>query len=263
MSSPNVGRPQPDGAVVLVDVAARAQLLERPLDRAGLAQRGAPTTRCRSGPRSAPGSPRSAPASPRSPPSPSVSRSSAVTPAAASSLGQLDDVIAGVAVLGRLLTRASARRSSAANSSHLGAGVVEVVLALDRVPAVLEHPRERVAVGGAAAAGGGHRPGRVGAHELDQDPLAPRRLRCAPSRSPAASSGGDRLAVPAIGEEEVEEAGARRPRSARRSAAEGAIELGAQPLGDLARRRARPPARAASPRWSSSRRARASAGARG
>ena len=38
-SSPNVGRAQPDGAVVLEDVALLAQPLDGALDRAGLVQR--------------------------------------------------------------------------------------------------------------------------------------------------------------------------------------------------------------------------------
>ena len=97
-------------------------------------------------------------------------------PRSASSVAELADVLARVAVLGRLVAL-HPRRDRLGEQPHLGAGVVDVVLALDLVAASLEQPRQRVAVGRAAGARRGHRAGRVGAHELDQDPLAPRRRR--------------------------------------------------------------------------------------
>src|SRR6185503_15523398 len=69
-------------------------------------------------------------------------------------VGELLDVFALVAVLGRLFApRAGLDRRG--EPAHLAALVVEVVLALDRVAGEREDPRERVAVGGVAAAGSG------------------------------------------------------------------------------------------------------------
>ena len=88
-----------------------------------------------------------------------------------SSCGQLGDVLAVVAVLGRLLPapRGLDRRAEAL---HLGAGVVVVVLALDRVARELEQPRDRVAVRGVPRRGDRDRPRRVRGDHLDLDALA-------------------------------------------------------------------------------------------
>ena len=232
-----LGRAQPDRAL-----AARRRA--RAPRSSSSARSTAPDSRRRAlrrpgvvvGRRSAPGSPRSARASPRSPAASSASRSSGSTPARRE--------------LGRPARRRTRPRSrpraarspriraaiDSANSSHLGAGVVEVVLALDLVAGALEQPRQRVAVGGAAAAGGGHRPGRVGAHELDQDPLGRSRGR-PPSRSPAASSAAVASRCQRSERKTLRKPG---PATSIRSAlvAEDPLELVAQPLGDLARRRA-------------------------
>ena len=164
-------------------------------------------------------------------------RSSASRSAGPSALGgelarELVDVVALVAVLGRLRRRASAPRSTR-RSADLAAGVVDVVLALDLVAGELEQPRERVAVGGVAAARRGQRPGRVGGDELDEDPLG---LAAAPGRRARRRrrAGRRRPPVPAVGEEEVDEARARRPRPGR-AAARRAAELLGEPLGDRAR----------------------------
>ena len=85
--------------------------------------------------------------------------------------------------------------------------VVDVVLALDTVAGELEHPRERVAVGGVPPAGGGQRAGRVGADELHQDRARPCRRRRARS-APLPANRGERGPEPRLGQEQVEEAGA-------------------------------------------------------
>ena len=63
--------------------------------------------------------------------------------------GELDDVLAVVAVLGDLAALAD-REDRRAEVLHLGARVVEVVLARDPLAAGLEHAREQVADEGAA-----------------------------------------------------------------------------------------------------------------
>ena len=173
--------------------------------------------------------------------------------------GQLSDVLALVAVLGRLLA-ARASHDRRAEAGDLPAGVVEVVLALDRVALEAEQATQRVAVGGVAAGGGGQRAGRVGGDELDLDLL--RRVGRAAAEAVARRQHVRRGAgVPVVGQEDVQEAGAgdldvvdlraqawpaARRRASRRSRA-------AAPSGR---------ARAASRRWSRSRRSRPSSGAR-
>ena len=192
---------------------------------------------------------------------PSASRSSGSIPSAAIRSRQLDDVLAPVAVLGRLLAR-HAGGDRVGEAVDLGAGVVDVVLALDLVADRLQQAHQRVAVGGVAAAADVQRAGRVGGDELDQDPL--RRLDRGRAEVVAGGDqGGQRAPVPGVGEEEVDEAGAGDldPLEAA-GAAEVPLQLG---LRGARRRRAgcRPAAPpAASPRWSCSRRARASAGGR-
>ncbi len=85
-------------------------------------------------------------------------------------LRELGDVVAVVAVLGRLLAAAH-RVDRRAEAVHLGAGVVVVVLALDRVTGEGEQPRDAVAVGAVACRGDGHRAGRVRRHHLDLNAL--------------------------------------------------------------------------------------------
>ena len=255
-----LGCAQPDRAFALVDVAALAQLLDRALDRARLAQRALRGPACRSARRSAPASPRSARASLGRR---DLERLEVVRVRALGGElgGELGDVVARVAVLGRLLA-AHPGRDRRGEQAHLGAGVVDVVLALDLVAGCAR-----------AAAPASRRRRRRGRSPTVTGPVGlaltnSTRIRSggsatlAPSRSPAASIPAAARAVPAVGEEQVEEAGAGDldPLDA---AAEASLELDPQPLGDLPRRRAQRSAPAASPRWSSSRRARASAAARG
>ncbi len=114
-----------------------------------------------------------------------------------------------------------------------------------------------------AAAADVQRPGRVGGDELDQDRARARRS----GRGPRSLAGSARRAiaraVPGVGEEEVDEAraGDLDPLDAVADA-ELALELGAEPGGDVARAFAERRRRAASPRWSCSRPARAWAGGR-
>jgi len=118
--------------------------------------------------------------------------------------GEVGDVVAVVAVLRRLLP-AGTGADRLAEAPDLAAGVVDVVLALDGVAGELEHPRERVAVGGVAARGDGDRPRRVRRHELHEDPLG--RLGDAGAvRVAGVEDVGERVAHPGVGHEEVEEA---------------------------------------------------------
>ena len=176
--------------------------------------------------------------------------------------GELGDVVARVAVLGRLLA-AHPGRDRLGEQPHLGAGVVDVVLALDRLAGALEQPRQRVAEGRAAAARR-RSPGRSGWRSRTR-PGSARRLLGGAGAEPLA--GGERSRPRRRGASESARKRLRKPgpatsirstlRPRRRSSST------AQPLGDLARRRAQRSAPAASPRSSSSRRARASAAARG
>ena len=193
-----LGRPQPHRALALVDVTVAAQRLERVLDPARLAQR----------PLGGPGVEADAealqrrldPGPHRLGPEP-LEPVEVVGPGAFGGElgGELGDVLALVAVLGRL-GAPHPGRDRLGEHAHLGAGVVEVVLALDPIAAELEQARDRVAEGRPAAAGGGHRAGRVGAHELDQDalgrvggaraePLAERRAARRPPRDASGRRG--------------------------------------------------------------------------
>ena len=256
-----LGRPQPHRALALVDVPAAAQLVERVLDPARLAQRALRRPGVEADAEALQG---------RLDPGPHRLGPEALEPlevvgagAVGGELGgELGDVLALVAVL-RRLGAPHPGGDRLGEQPHLAAGVVEVVLALDLVAAAgSSSARDRVAEGGAAAAGGGHRPGRVGAHELDQDALGRARPRWRPSRSPAASSSAtasrcqrsERKTLRNPGPGDLDPLGAR---------AEDPVELG-RAGARRPRAAARPrPARAASRRWSSSRRARASAVARG
>ena len=173
--------------------------------------------------------------------------------------GQLGDVVALIAALGRILA-ARPRPDRRAEQLDLGAGVVEVVLAVDRVAVEAQQARERVAVGGVAAARRGQRAGGVGGDELDVQPLG----RLGPAAAPGVAGRqhlGRRVRVPGVGEEEVQEA---RPGDldALDRRAEPSAQRVAEALGDRPRRLRRGRAPAASPRWWSSRRSPPCAGAR-
>ena len=148
---------------------------------------------------------------------------------------QLGHVVALVAVLGqRLATGAGADRL--AEAVDLGAGVVEVVLARNRVAGLLEDPRQRIAERGVAAGRGGQRAGRVGGDELEDHLLGLLR-RPGAERVAGLQQGLQRADEPVLGQEDVEEA---RPGhlDALDPLAQPPGQLAGQPLGDLARRRA-------------------------
>ena len=172
---------------------------------------------------------------------------------------QLADVVADVAALGHLLA-ARPRADRLPELLDLGPGVVEVVLARHRVAGEAEHARQRVAVGGVAAAGRGQRARRVGRDELDVDPQ--RRRRAAAAVAVAGREHPvERADVPGVGEEQVQEARAG-DLDALERLAEAVAQRAAQPLGHLARRRLEHAAPARAPRWSRSRRDRPAWGAR-
>ena len=132
-----------------------------------------------------------------------------------STLRQLGDVRTLIAVLRRVLP-APDRLDRGAEAIHLRAGVVVVVLALDRVARVREDARDRVAVGPVPSRCDGDRPGRVRGHHLHLHPLGGIReaaavglprledLRAAPRRTTRARARGSRSP-------------GRRPRPARRA----------------------------------------------
>src|SRR5439155_3456957 len=120
---------------------------------------------------------------------------------------ELRDVVAPIAVLGRLLPT-SRRLDGLAEPVHLRAGVVVVVLALDLVAGEGEQSRDGVAVGAVARRRDGDRPRRVRGHHLDLDPL----LRLGPATAGALAGVEDRAQStrePGVGEKGVDEAGAR------------------------------------------------------
>ena len=165
------------------------------------------------------------------------------TPAAASSSGvfdagvrdlrgQLGDVVALVAVLGRLLA-ARAGEDRLAEPLDLAAAVVEVVLALDRVAVRARgsaRARRRTPRGGRTRPSAGRsgwprrtRPGRA------------RRARRAPNASPAASTSSTAARYQASVRNRLRKPG---PATSTRStrAAEPVLQRRAEPLGDRARR---------------------------
>ena len=123
--------------------------------------------------------------------------------------GELGDVRALVAVLGRLLP-APDRLDRGPEALHLRAGVVVVVLALDRVAGVREDARDRVAVGAVPGRRDRDRPGRVRGDHLDLhalDRVARTRRRSArpprespPSASPYQAGASQRLTKPGPGD---------------------------------------------------------------
>jgi len=90
---------------------------------------------------------------------------------------------------------------------HLPSGVVDVVLAPDRVARGLEDPRQRVAIGGLAAVTDVHRAGRVSRHEFDQHAMRLRQRAAAPACAEFVHA-REFLQVQVLGEPEVDEAGA-------------------------------------------------------
>src|SRR4029077_15595823 len=82
--------------------------------------------------------------------------------------GKLADVGAVVAVLGHGATRRE-RQDGATEGAHLGAAVVEVVLAGDAMTGALEDAAEQVADEGATGVPDVQWSRRVGRHELDVD----------------------------------------------------------------------------------------------
>ena len=93
---------------------------------------------------------------------------------------ELQDVGALVAVL-RRLTPGRRRPDALGEGAHLVAAIVDVVLARDAVTLRFEQARDRVPEDRVAPAGHGHGSRRVGAHELDVDPLARGRRRSPPA----------------------------------------------------------------------------------
>ena len=118
----------------------------------------------------------------------------------------------------RGVLRPRARLDRLAQEPDLVAGVVEVVLRVHRVPVVFEDPRQRVSVRRVPPAGRDQRPGRVGRHELEQNPLGPLRPAGAEPRT-RVEHGVQRPPVPVVGQHQVQEA---RPRDL------GSVELLAQ-----------------------------------
>ena len=119
-------------------------------------------------------------------------------------LGDLGDVLPGIAVLRRRLVPARGEQRPA-EPVDLGAVVVEVVLAGDDVAGRLEQPRERVADRRPPGAGQGDRAGRVGRDELDVHLLLLARLGAAVRRAGGDDVVGD-LALRSGVDADVEEA---------------------------------------------------------
>ena len=102
-------------------------------------------------------------------------------------VGHLDEVLALVAVLGRLAA-VVAREERRAEQVELVAGVVQVVLAVHVGALRGEQVRDRVADGDPAAAARVQRTGRVGRDELEVDPRAGEIASPWPYRCPAATT---------------------------------------------------------------------------
>ena len=122
--------------------------------------------------------------------------------------GHVDEVLALVAVLGRLLA-AVARVERVAELVELRARVVQVVLAVHLGALRGEQVRDRVADRDPAPAAGVQRAGRVGRDELEVDRAGRRAPSSGRSRSPAVDDVTHDVVQPRGREEEVEEAGAR------------------------------------------------------
>ena len=254
-----LARPQPDRALAVVDVAAPAQLRRSPPRSCRPRAASAPRTRCRSGPRSAPGSPRSVRASPRCRAGRGprgrpgrLRRRQARRPAPPRTrLGTRPRAARRPACAPRSTPR-SARTWPPTSFSRYSRSTWWPASSSSRAsesPYAAPRPAATVSgpVGLADTNSTSTRSGRSG---------VPR-----PKASPASSRAARLCAVPAIGEEEVHESRARDLDSL------GAVGQAGRPAPRAAARRsraapARAPARAASRRWWSSRPARAWAGAR-
>src|SRR4029077_9586392 len=119
-----------------------------------------------------------------------------VDPLGGDRLAQLGHVLAFVAVLGQLFSLHPGG-DRAGEVGDLGAGVVDVVLALDLVTDRAQQSHHRVTVGRAATAADVQRAGRVGGNELDHD------LFRRPGRGRAevltrADEAGERAPVPGV-----------------------------------------------------------------
>ena len=120
--------------------------------------------------------------------------------------GPVAHVLAVVAVLGRLLALGPGRQRGRV-VEHLGAAVVQVVLAGDHVAGALEQPHHGVAIAGVAAVASVQGAGGVGAHPLDVDAAALAEV----GAGVAVGAGGEDLAQqvvqPRVVQPEVHEAG--------------------------------------------------------
>ena len=148
------------------------------------------------------------------------------------------DVLALVAVLRHRLGPPCRAARESANSSHLPAPVVDVVLPVDLVAAPLEDAAQGVAVGRPPAAAGVERAGGVGADELDVDPLAAAQVVAGVARRrPPSTTWRSTSCSQASVEAEVHEPGPghRRPRP--RSGGGSAVEPVGDGGGQLAGRR--------------------------
>ena len=149
--------------------------------------------------------------------SPTRTRSSASTssPSSACSNGRhVDEVLALVAVFGRLPALV-ARVERVPELAELLAGVVQVVLPVHRGALRGEEVGDRVADRDPATPARVQRPGRVGRHELEVDPRPCERRRRSRNRSPRRDHRPQHVGEPRRREEEVEEARARRSRPGR------------------------------------------------
>ncbi len=173
----------------------------------------------------------------------------------------LDDVLAGVAVLGQRRTGLAGRQRRR-EVGHLGAAVVEVVLTRHLVARTgLEHPGQRVAVGCAPPVAGVQGTGGVGADELDVDRRAVAQVEPGEVVDALVDDVAEHVVQPAVGQVEVHEARARdldRPHVGGRRHVEDLGQLRRPAHGGCD-----PPAWPwPGPRWRTSRRARAGPGAR-
>ena len=160
-----------------------------------------------------------------------------VDPFGAQPLGELGHVLALVAALGDRLA-GHPRRDRAPEQLDLGAVVVDVVLALDLVAArtrARARASRRTRRGGRSAAFRGP----VGLALTNSTRM---RSRCAagtapaPNTSPCVPHGRERVAKPGVGQEQVEEAGAR-DLDALERVPESGVQRSADALRDLTRRR--------------------------
>ena len=119
--------------------------------------------------------------------------------------GPVDDVLAAVAVLGRLLA-GFAGGERRGECLHLHAAVVDVELVGDVVADEAQQPGQAVAVDRAAGVTGVHRAGRVGRHVLDHHPGAGADVAAAVVGT-GVDDGADQVVQPRRVQAEVDEAG--------------------------------------------------------